>query len=251
MSNKIMIINPWGVDYMDGLTEEVVAPCLGADTQVVCTSLGSVAAPLPWPTPSGRSPTIETARKAEADGFDAIVIGCAADPFLAETRSAVSIPVVGVTETVCASVKNRGKVAILARRLSDAYLPLIPSQGNWDFWTDTAKGYGLADGDFCMRRVNVPAHPDPDALERMTREDPLGLRDATVEAMDASLHAEGLAAAEAAVADGAQALFFACAFWSKPIASLGSSAAAKFCAPVINPLVSAATYAEHLVASAA
>jgi Asp/Glu/hydantoin racemase len=249
VSKRILIINPWGVDYMDSVTEEVVAPHLRSDTEIVCASLGEAASPVPWPTPDGRKPTIEIARKAEADGFDAIVIGCCADPFLADTREAVSIPVIGLTESLCAASKSWGKLGLLARLLPDSYLPLIPSQGNWDFWTNMATGYGLAPDGFTMHRVFVPKHPDPDQLDRMTRTDPIGLRAIMLEAMDESFHKEGLDVAQTAVhKDGADVLFFACAFWSRSIDALDQSAE-KFGAPIINPLVSAASYAEHLLTS--
>ena len=249
MSQRILMVSPWGVDYMDAPAERVVAPHLHSDTELVVTNLGDAAPPLPWPCPEGEAVMIETARKAEANRFDAVVIGCAADPFLKETRKAVSIPVVGVTESVCASARNWGKLAVLARRLSDSYLPLIPSQGNWDFWIGKATGYGLSPDDFVMRGVPVPAHPEPDELTRLTDEDPARLRDLTLEAMGQALHADGLTQAKAAVKDeGARALFFACAFWSESIDQLGATAQ-EFGAPVINPLVCAVTYAEHLLIS--
>jgi allantoin racemase len=234
---------------MDAPAERVVAPHLHGDTELVVTNLGEAAPPLPWPRPEGEAAMIETARKAEANGYDAEVIGCAADPFLEQTRQAVGIPVVGVTESVCASARNWGKLAILARRLSDSYLPLIPSQGNWDFWIGKASGYGLTSDQFVMRGVPVPAHPEPDELVRLTDEDPARLRDLTLEAMGQALHADGLTQAKAAVEeDGAGALFYACAFWSESIDQLGPDAR-EYGAPVINPLVCAATYAEHLLIS--
>ena len=250
MSQKILILNPWGAGYMDTVTEEVVAPYLHPDTDVVCTNLGPGASPMPWPVPESRPLAVERAMQAQADGFDAIVIGCCADPFLLDIRKAVSIPVVGVTESVASTARNRGKVAVLTRQLEDAYQRLIPSQAEWELvWSRRLTSYRLQPEEFCLGQVFVPKHPDPDTLLDLTARDPARLRDLTIGAMDEALHSQGLEQARAvAKAAGATAVFFGCAFWSKPIAALGEAAAA-FGIPVINPLVSATSYAEHLLLS--
>ncbi|WP_051165801.1 aspartate/glutamate racemase family protein [Amycolatopsis orientalis] len=251
MAQRIMMVNPWGVGYMDEPAREVVSPHLHDSTELAVTNLGEAAPPLPWPAAEASGLMVERARQAEKDGFGAVVIGCCADPFLDETRAAVSIPVVGVTEAVCSTAKNWGKLAILARRLPDSYLPLIPTQGNFDFWIGKARQYGLSGEQFTTRGVAVPAHPDPETLDRLTETDPGALRDRTLDAMANGLHEDGLVQAKSAVEeDGAKALFFACAFWSRSIDELGDAASA-YGAPVINPLVCAATYAEHLLESKA
>lgn len=251
MPQRILLLNPWGVSYMDDVAEQVVAPTLRSDTELVVANLGDAAPPLPWPAASASDVAVEAVRKAEADGFHAVVIGCCADPFLKETRAAVKIPVVGLTEAVCVGARTRGKLTVMARGLSDDYLPLIPTQGNWDFWTNKPLSYGLDRDQFSLRRVYVPEHPSPAELERLTVEDPKRLGELTVAAMEASLHEQGLAEARAAVEeDGADVLYFACAFWTKPIAELGEKAEA-YGATIVNPLVTGATYAEHLVVASA
>lgn len=247
---KIMILNPWGVDYMDSLAEEVVAPYVHTRTEIVCTSLGADASPMPWPMAESRDLVVNKVIKAQADGFDAVIIGCCADPFLSDARQAVSIPVVGLTESFCMTARSRGKVALLIRGLSDAYLPLIPTQNSWKSgWSARALGYGLQPDDFTVRRVFVPDHPDPETLVDLTKRDQAQLRNLTVTAMGAALHKDGLEQTLAAAEeDGAKAVFFACAFWSQPIQALNQQAKA-FRIPVINPLVSAVSYAEHLVLS--
>lgn len=246
-----MILNPWGFDYMDSVAERVVGPYLHAGTDVVCVNLGKEALPMPWPVPESRKLVVEKAMKAQADGFDAIVIGCCADPFLSDIRQAVSIPVVAVTESVCATARSRGKITIMARRLPDHFRSLIPIQNAWEKgWTDLATGYGLKPSEFSLRRVFVPNHPDPETLVDLTARDQAKLRDLTIAAMGEALHAEGLEQTRAAVKeDGAKAVYFACAFWSSPIAALEEAGNA-FGVPVINPLVSAVSYAEHLLLSA-
>jgi len=245
-----MILNPWGFDYMDSVAEKAVGPYLHPRTDLVCTNLGKEALPMPWPVPESRKLAVERAMKAQADGFDAIVIGCCADPFLSDIRQAVSIPVVGVTEAACATARSRGKITIMARRLSDSFRSLIPIQNAWERgWTDLATGYGLKPGEFSLRRVFVPGHPDPETLVDLTNRDQAKLRDLTVAGMSEALHAEGLEQTRAAIKeDGARAVYFACAFWSLPISELEKAGNA-FGVPVINPLVSAVSYAEHLLLS--
>lgn len=250
MSQKIMILSPWGADYMDSVAEEAVTSSLHERTEVVCTNLGKEASPLPWPMPESRELVVQRARKAQADGFDALVIGCCADPFLADVRAAVSIPVVGLTEAFCATARSRGKVALLIRGLSDAYLPLIPTQNNWkDGWGGRALAYGLKPEEFTVRRVFVPNHPDPETLMYLTSHHQEKLRDLTLSAMEEALHAEGLVQAKAAAEEGgAKAAYFACAFWSKPIHKLNKQAKDLGIA-IINPLASAVSYVEHLLLS--
>lgn len=250
MSQKIMVLNPWGADYMDAVAEKVVGPYLHPATDLVCTSLGADASPMPWPVPESRDLVIEKARKAEAAGFDAIVVGCCADPFLADLRQVLTIPVVGLTESFCRTAKSRGKVSILVRGLSDAYRKFIATQDDWkNNWTGRVGSYGLSNDDFSVRRVYVSDHPTPEALVDLTARDPGRLRELTLMAMNDALLTAGLEQANAAAAeDGAKAVFFACAFWSLPIHSLGEGEN-PFRVSVVNPLVSGVSYAEHLLLS--
>ena len=193
------------------------------------------------------------AKKAEADGFDAIINGCAGDPYLDDLRAAVSIPVVGIAETILRNARSRGKICILDRLMPESYSAIIPSNrpDTFDFWETKTANLGLTPDLYSLRKVRVSTHPDLDSLERMTREGSKDLQDVMFQSFVDSLHDDGLRQAKAAAdEDGAKAVFFACNFWSKPIAALGPNAS-QFGATVINPLGSAATFAEHLVISAA
>ncbi|SDG82112.1 aspartate/glutamate racemase family protein [Microbacterium pygmaeum] len=245
MTRRILVLSPWGVDYMDKPTAEIAGRHVRSDTELEVRNLGDVAPPLPWPVAGMAGRAVEVARQAEADGFDGIAIGCCADPFLQDIRAAVGIPVSAPSESVIHASRTYGKLTILPRRLSDAYLPLIPTQGNFDFWNGTARKNGLGDGDYTLRAVPVPKHPSPEDLERYTPTDPGLLRDLTIDAMTEALRTSGLEQAKLATAeDGAAALYFACAFWSTGIEGLGLDAA-EFGAPVLNPVVAATTYVEQ------
>ncbi len=244
MSRRIMILSPWGVDYMDEPALEVARRHARPDTELEIRNLGEDAAPLPWPVAASEGLMVEAARKAETDGFDGIAIGCCADPFLASVREAVNIPVSAPSEAAAYTSRQFGKVAILARRLSDSFLPLIPSQGNWDFWNGTAQKYGLAENDYTLRAVQVPTHPSPEDIDRLTPSDPGLLRDLTIEAMTDALYTNGVTEARAAVADGAEAIYFACAYWSRGIDALDGDHSA-FGAPLLAPIPTTVGFVEQ------
>ncbi len=253
MARRIMLLNPWGVDYADEVSLDVIGSFVRPDTDLACVNLTGTARPVPWPVAEGLKPAVEMAKKAEADGFDAIINGCAGDPYLNDLRAAVSIPVVGIAETILRNAPSRGKICILDRLLPEEYTAIIASNvpDNFDYWEAKVASLGLTPDLYSLRKVRIPTHPDLDSLERMTREDSKDLRDLMFQSFVDSLHDDGLRQAKAAAdEDGAKAVFFACNFWSKPIAALGGDAS-QFGATVINPLGSAATFAEHLVISAA
>jgi Asp/Glu/hydantoin racemase len=249
MSQRILILNPWGVDYMDEPARDVVSPRVRPDTSIEVRNLGDAAPALPWPVVGKETAMTSAARQAQSEGFDGLVIGCCADPYLAVVRDAVDIPVSAPTEAAVYMSRTMGKVAILARRLADSYLPLIPTQGNWDFWNGKAHEYGLRDGEYALRGVQVPEHPDPETLEQLTTADPEQLRDLTIAAMTQALRTDGVTQARAAVEeDGAQVLYFACAYWSRGIDELASDGSL-FGVPVLNPLVTATTFVENAIIS--
>jgi allantoin racemase len=219
MAHKLMILNPWGVDYCDDAALDVMGSALRDDVDLECVNLGDGSAPVPYPVPEGRDAAVRASVRAEAEGFDAILIACAGDPFLDEIREAVAVPVIGVAESVIIGAHSRGKLGVLRRRL-----PSDP----WDsVWRD-------------------------ESLTRnwLNRDDPQALGNIMFAAFEESLLADGVVQTNAAAAeDGVDAVFFACNFWSPAIAALGVDAG-KFDVPLINPLVSAATYAQHLLDSA-
>lgn len=249
MTLRILLLNAWGVAYADQAVLDVVRPFLRSDTDLACANLVGRAPAVPWPVPQGRDAAIEVVRKAEADGFNAVVHTCAGDPFLQDLQAAVSIPVVGLAETVLRNARVRGKIGIMDRQLPAAYDSIIPSNARTDHWQTKAANYGLTPDLYSVRKVQVPTHPDPDSLNVSTPEEAHALNERMYESFFESLHADGVAQVKAAVAeDGISAVYFACNFWSQPIAALGTGVH-EFGVPIINPLGSAATYAEHLALS--
>lgn len=246
MSRRILILNPWGIDNMDQPALDVAAAYARPDTDFEVRNLGPGAPPLPWPHAEQKDRAVEVARQAEADGFDGIVIGCSADPFLSDIRGALDIPVTAPVEAAVHTGKGFGKFGLFARLLSEEYLPLIPTQGNWDFWNGTAQRYGLSPDEYALRRVFVPKHPTPQELHDLTAADPARLRDLTIEAMTEALLTDGVEQARAAIEeDGVKVLYFACAFWSPGIEEIRAEAEKRFGAPVLNTLGNATSFMEH------
>ncbi|BCW35925.1 hypothetical protein StoSoilA2_19810 [Arthrobacter sp. StoSoilA2] len=250
MSQRILLLNPWGMSYMDEPALELVARHVRPDTTVEVRNLGEAAPPLPWPVEDLEATMVAEAQRAQAEGFDGLVIACSGDPYLKVVREAVDIPVSAPTEAAIHLSRSFGKVAVLARRMPDSYsapLSRLSGRGNGDFWEDKAREYGLADDEFTIRRVPITRHPEFESLEHLTDVDPDGLRDMTLDAMTAALLTEGVAQAKAAVQeDGAEVIYFACTFWSRGLDELSGNRSL-FGVPVLNPLVSAAIFVESAI----
>lgn len=89
---------------------------------------------------------VAKARRAEADGVDALVIDCMADPGLAILREAVRIPVLGVAQTAMSVATNLAQTFGVVTVL-DSLAPLI---------ADLAAIYGYARQYVGTRGISVP-----------------------------------------------------------------------------------------------
>ncbi|QSZ53905.1 aspartate/glutamate racemase family protein [Paenarthrobacter sp. AT5] len=250
MSQRILLLNPWGMSYMDEPALELVARHVRPDTTVEVRNLGNAAPPLPWPVAGVEEAMIAEARQAQAEGFDGLVIACSGDPYLKVVREAIDIPVSAPTEAAIHLSRTLGRVAILARQMPDSYsapLSRLSGRGNGDFWQEMAHEYGLADDEYTIRRVPISKHPEFETLEHLTVADPGRLRNLTLEAMTDALLTDGVAQARAAVQeDGAEAVYFACTFFSRGIDEFGGDRSL-FGVPVLNPLVAAASFLESAI----
>jgi allantoin racemase len=89
---------------------------------------------------------IENARRAEAEGYDAVAIGCFLDPGLEEARSAVDIPVVSMCESSLANgMAFGGKYALVC--LDDSIVPMLH---------ELVRKYGYADRVAAILTVDPP-----------------------------------------------------------------------------------------------
>lgn len=242
MGQRIMLINPLGVDIFDRITVEIVAPHLDSNTDVVCTSLGRDAPPTPFLAPLDqiRKPLIATALQAERDGFDAVAISCSGDPCLDDVRAALSIPAVGALESACVNARALGPISFLQRRLPEPYPSLMPTQRNSQWLLDKIAGYGVTSSPDDVRTVRVTEHPDPEAVAELAVSDPDGLREIILEAMHQAVSTDGVAAVRSASAAGARAAYFNCTFWG----GLLDEVSAQVDIAVLDPLVVVAKQAE-------
>lgn len=248
MSQRILVLMPWGTDYMDEPALGVIAPRVRPDTDVEVRNLGEAAPPFPWMHAGLEGAMCQEAKRAQDEGFDGVVIGCSGDPYLETVRAAVDIPVSAPTEAAMHFSRTVGKLAVLARRFPDHYAPRIPSAGTFDFWHKKAAEHGLTRDDYSVRSVFVPKHPDPDTLEHLTHADTKLLRDLTLDAMTDALRGEGVAQAKAAVdEDGADAVYFACTFWGRGVDEFAADLFPGI--PVFNPLVTGVAFVESAIVS--
>jgi allantoin racemase len=158
-------------------------------------------------------------RAAEAEGMDAVIIDCMADPGLSPARELASIPIVGPAQTAM------HLAAILAYRFSvltvlERDIPLIDR---------LARLYGLESSLASVRPVNIPV------LELDTDRERL---------MEALVEQSARAVAE----DGAHIIFFGCT-GMRGLAQQVEQALAErgYTVPVIDPGMAALKLAEGLV----
>jgi allantoin racemase len=251
---RILILTPWGMDYMDEPALRAVSRHVRPETAVEVRNLGQPVPALPWPVASGEAAMIAEARRAQAEGFDGLLIACSGDPYLEAVRKAVDIPVSAPTEAALHLSRAFGKLAIIARQMPASYdepISHVWGAGSGDFWQDRARATGLAEGDYTIRRVPIVKHPDFDTLMELTDSDPDRLRDLTLDAMTDALLTDGVPQAREAVEqDGADVVYFACTFFSAGLHEL-SDAENPFGVPVLDPLVAAATFLESAIISQA
>jgi len=158
-------------------------------------------------------------RAAEAEGMDAVIIDCMADPGLAPARELASIPIVGPAQTAM------HLAAILAHRFSvltvlERDIPLIDR---------LARLYGLESNLASARPVNIPVLELDRDQERL---------------MEALVVQSARAVAE----DGAHIIFFGCT-GMRGLAQQAEQALAErgYTVPVIDPSMAALKLAEGLV----
>jgi len=97
---RICFLNPFGTAAYDALIEEVLRPSLDPGTELVIRHLEHGPRNLDYYAPKqlAQVEILRAAVQIQADGFDALIIGCVYDPALTEARELLDIPVVGPLE---------------------------------------------------------------------------------------------------------------------------------------------------------
>lgn len=97
---KILVINPNTTASMTEHLRRTLEPLKGPDTEltVVNPEHGPVSIESAYDEAFAIPPTLELVCRAEAEGYDAVVLACFSDPGLEAAREMLSIPVVGIEE---------------------------------------------------------------------------------------------------------------------------------------------------------
>jgi allantoin racemase len=97
---RIDFLNPFGTPAYDELIAETLTPYARPDTELVIRHLVNSPENIDyyWPKALVEEEVYEHAMAAEAEGFDAIIVGCCYDPGVRVARELVDIPVIGPLE---------------------------------------------------------------------------------------------------------------------------------------------------------
>jgi allantoin racemase len=97
---RIAFINPFGTAVFDGIIRETLAPYAARGTELEIIHLEGVPENIDYFYPKHlmELAIFDSVRRLEAEGFDAVVVGCCYDPGVRVARELVDIPVVGPLE---------------------------------------------------------------------------------------------------------------------------------------------------------
>lgn len=98
---KIMVINPnTSLSMTDHIRDELM-PIKRKDTEltVVCPDKGPETIESAYDEAYAIPPTLDLVKKANQDGYDAVILACFSDPGLHAAREVSSIPVIGIEES--------------------------------------------------------------------------------------------------------------------------------------------------------
>ncbi len=162
---------------------------------------------------------LENMRRAQAEGYDAFVLGCTLDPGLAEGKSMLDIPIVGISETSYHMAMTLGRL----------WAVVTSSPALWEVYGEQVERYGVAGR--CLRGPYIMHASEEEIAVALV--DPLPMIE------------QFKVAARRAVADGASVIVPAPAF----LATLAHRAGLTEVdgAPVIDTVSLAVKTAEMLV----
>lgn len=240
---KILIINPMGVDVYNPMVEQAVGSAASSDTKVEVCSLAGTGVPATAFLPAASkflNQLLAKVEEAEQDGFDAVVIACAADPGLEDAKDLVSIPVTAPMEAAVATARAFGRLAVVAPRIQSGEGENLPQDANWVY--RLVHRYG-GTSSFAGVFSAPSGHPPAEEVTRLLAEDPPGLRAAVRAEMAASAKGSALEASERAWRDhDATVIFYACTLWSGLLGDIRARVPVRILDPLITPLL----YAELL-----
>lgn len=243
---RVLFISPKGPDHLDRPTADVLSRACLPGIEAEVATLGDTVPPtafLPLPSVS-MNQLLSRIVQAEADGYDAVAVSCAADPGVAVAKTLVGIPVTGPLEAALHTAAGLGgRLGIVTAKLKPSPLEHQPSTVNW--LRDLVQAYGMTHRIAGIRSVH-PEHPVGGEAERLLTEDPESLMDQVARGMQAAADGPGLASARELVeTEDATVLFFACTQWGGML----SRVRAELPVPVLDPVIDTVRYAALLAAA--
>lgn len=203
---RILFINPLGTDIYDSHMQEVLERFKAPKTSVEVRSLTlppEQSGPMLPAEPVYYNEIIGLVMQAEKEGFDAAVIGCAADPALPEAQRMAKIPVAGPLQAAAAFAAARGKKLAI----------LYPDEHSWKHtisWaTSNLRLYGLDHVVACIRFVDMHIGSE----ESLVAQVDVSLED-VIDRFSRVLKGPGLELAQKVlIEDAAEIVFFGCTIW--------------------------------------
>ncbi|MBW1839724.1 MAG: hypothetical protein JRI49_07285 [Deltaproteobacteria bacterium] len=208
-------------EAIEGFVKKIVRP----DTEVTQRWIkrGTIAVPNFYFEMYNNLDIVEGVIQAEREGYDAVVICCAADPGLQEARSVVNIPVIGVAESSYCIASMLGQRAAVVTVFNE----LIPSLER------TLRIYGFESRMIRNRPIRSWESTWDECVEQFT--DP---HKSCIPRFDA--------VAKECVNDGADVIINGCA-WTGPAFTLaGYDQVKDSVVPIINPVAVGLKMAESL-----
>lgn len=213
MKIKIIIPNSSQEFLATQVEERRSAAGHGVEVSTICLADGPVSLESGVDDALVAVPLMLEARKAEEEGYDAIVIDCAADPAIRAVREYVRIPVTSAGEAAFQYVLG----------LADRFSVVTVLENTARLIEDRLRGYGLLSRVASVRYANVPVLDLEDMSSACT-----SILDQARQAIDS---------------DGAEAIVLGCTGMSPVTKHLQENLEV----PVVDPAVAALTLAESLV----
>ena len=98
---KIMVINPNTSENMTNHIREELSRIKRSDTKltVLCPDMGPETIESAYDEAHAIPPTLELVKKANQEGYDAVILACFSDPGLEAAKEVSEIPVIGIEES--------------------------------------------------------------------------------------------------------------------------------------------------------
>jgi len=238
---KLLYLEPNALGIWDRRITQVLNKAAGPGTTIDVAHLDSlpddmISVFLPK-KPFYYSEVLRAVQQAEDDGYDAVMIGCSADPAVREAAHMANIPVVGPFK---AGLHLAGFFGSRLGVISPGHAGGRRRPVSWHY--DSARMYGMLDRVACFRLAMID-RPDEKELEALAAEDPARVVEVLGGAFERAVTGEVLAQARLAISENqAGAIYLGCTLWGGFLEPL----AAALDVPVIDPVAACVKVAEAL-----